>query len=464
MCGEVGWRAGVMASTSGSYQSTMSSEHEPEVVASAAYQHANADNKYDFKTNKSDDWVDGEEGGDEPLKPQTPTIDDRATTQTTIPITKSPHAATTSIYKKRLLKGETSEDFYTFINAAFLAMRKGDFEEVDRLAKIRIQKRRRQHSRAQYYAKKKDRAKAKASTVGRGPTDTASAETATAIPVRSIDTSATIQDTPESELLNNNFNEQQPHHPQQKLLPLLPEIVTSAVYHVDTDDEDFKTSSQSAVMDYEADTDCEDFAASPVEDEGINECGLNNREESRCVPSEKRKQPPLEEEHRPRRRSTRKRRKRKKGSADGCTHADISVNIAQKGGECTKHGAERKQSSEEGCQNVLVKGEGAGKRHGARVKQCSRKGCTNQVVKGGVCKRHGAEGKRCSNREVCEEAENTNTGRSVSTKKRKQSSLEDDDRPPERAAKKRLNRKKCSADGCKNQAQKGGVCIKHGAK
>ena len=321
--------AGVMASTSGSYQSTMSSEHEPEVVASAAYQHANADNKYDFKTNKSDDWVDGEEGGDEPLKPQT-TIDDRATTQTTIPITTSPYAATTSIYKKRCLKGETSEEFYTFINAAFLAMRKGDFEEVDRLAKIRIQKRRRQHSRAHYYAKKKDRAKAKASTVGRGPTDTASADTATATPVRSIDTSATIQDTPESELLNNNFNEQQPHHLQQKLLPLLPEIVTSAVYHVDTDDEDFKTSSQSAVMDYEADTDCEDFAASPVEDEDINECEPNNREQRRCAPSEKRKQPPLEEEHRPRRRSTRKRRNREKCSAGGCRHAAISINIAQK--------------------------------------------------------------------------------------------------------------------------------------
>ena len=64
----------------------------------------------------------------------------------------------TSIFKKRLLKGETDKEFHTFINAAILATRKGDFKEADRLAKIRIQKRRRQHARG-YYVKKKDRAK-----------------------------------------------------------------------------------------------------------------------------------------------------------------------------------------------------------------------------------------------------------------------------------------------------------------
>ncbi len=47
-----------------------------------------------------------------------------------------------------------------------------------------------------------------------------------------------------------------------------PEVVTSAAYHADTDDEyDFKTSSRSAMMDYDADTDEEDFAASPDTDQ-----------------------------------------------------------------------------------------------------------------------------------------------------------------------------------------------------
>eukprot|EP00984_Skeletonema_dohrnii_P004990 scaffold1769_cov132-Skeletonema_dohrnii-CCMP3373.AAC.7 len=71
----------------------------------------------------------------------------------------------TSIYLKRRLKGETEEEFHAFINAAFLATRKGDFKEADRLAKIRIQKRRRQHARA-YYAKKEDRAKVKVQVNG----------------------------------------------------------------------------------------------------------------------------------------------------------------------------------------------------------------------------------------------------------------------------------------------------------
>eukprot|EP00574_Skeletonema_japonicum_P012377 CAMPEP_0201720208 /NCGR_PEP_ID=MMETSP0593-20130828/5223_1 /ASSEMBLY_ACC=CAM_ASM_000672 /TAXON_ID=267983 /ORGANISM="Skeletonema japonicum, Strain CCMP2506" /LENGTH=744 /DNA_ID=CAMNT_0048210817 /DNA_START=45 /DNA_END=2279 /DNA_ORIENTATION=+ len=47
-----------------------------------------------------------------------------------------------------------------------------------------------------------------------------------------------------------------------------PEVVTSAAYHADTDDEyDFKTSSRSAMMDYDADTDEEDFVASPDTDQ-----------------------------------------------------------------------------------------------------------------------------------------------------------------------------------------------------
>jgi hypothetical protein len=40
---------------------------------------------------------------------------------------------------------------------------------------------------------------------------------------------------------------------------------------------------------------------------------------------------------------------------------------------------------------------------------------------------------------------------------------EDDEAPPKKVAKKQY-RKICSTDGCPNIAQKGGVCIKHGAK
>jgi len=81
-----------------------------------------------------------------------------------VPYTKRQYTMT-SIFKKRLLKGETDKEFHTFINAAILATRKGDFKEVDRLAKIRIQKRRRQHASG-YYVKKKDRAKVKVQVNG----------------------------------------------------------------------------------------------------------------------------------------------------------------------------------------------------------------------------------------------------------------------------------------------------------
>ncbi len=51
-----------------------------------------------------------------------------------------------------------------------------------------------------------------------------------------------------------------------------PEVVSSAAYHADTDDEqDVKTSSRSAMMDYDADTDQEDFApTSSAGNEDIN--------------------------------------------------------------------------------------------------------------------------------------------------------------------------------------------------
>jgi hypothetical protein len=60
---------------------------------------------------------------------------------------------------------------------------------------------------------------------------------------------------------------------------------------------------------------------------------------------------------------------------------------------------------------------GEGPRHGAKLKRCSHEGCVNFSVKvGEVYLRHGAKLKRCSR------------------------------------------------EGCSNQVQKGGVCIRHGAK
>jgi len=346
-----------MASTSGSYQSTMSSEHESEAVASATYQHADADNEYDFKTNKSDDWVDGEEGGDVPLKPQTPTIDDRATTQTTIPITMNPHAVTKSILMKRRFEDETKDEFHSFIHASIVATRIGDYEEVLRLSQLRRRKRSRRILYAWCRATQ---------------------------PVHETATN-------ESESLNNNFNEQQPQQPQQKSLPLLPEVVTSVVYHADTDDEDFKTSSQSAVMDYDADTDCEDLNAAAV-DEDINKCRPNSQEAEsantgRSVRSRKRKQSSLEEDdHSPETAAGNRSNGKNNYSADGCT------NQAK-----TEHGAKplllpKKLCSKEGCTNQVING-GVCCRHGAKVKRCRSEGCTNQAQKGGVCIRHGLERK-----------------------------------------------------------------------
>eukprot|EP00984_Skeletonema_dohrnii_P036404 scaffold37333_cov155-Skeletonema_dohrnii-CCMP3373.AAC.1 len=53
--------------------------------------------------------------------------------------------------------------------------------------------------------------------------------------------------------------------------------------------------------------------------------------------------------------------------------------------------------------------------------------------------------------------------RRVATKGRKRDASLDQDQPKEKVAKKR-QRYECSADGCMNQAKKGGVCIRHGAK
>ena len=46
---------------------------------------------------------------------------------------KSPHLETKYIYNKKRLKGETLKDFVIFLNAAVLATRRNDIDEVRRL-------------------------------------------------------------------------------------------------------------------------------------------------------------------------------------------------------------------------------------------------------------------------------------------------------------------------------------------
>ena len=174
-----------------------------------------------------------------------------------------------------------------------------------------------------------------------------------------------------------------------------PEVVTSAAYHADTDDEDFDVKT-SAVMDYDVDTDDEGFtssSAAPV-DKGVNKFGFNGLDvcqevdaSNPCLPSRKRKQTsPEKEEDCPPERAGRKRRKKYECSSHGCS------NYAVKGGVCIRHGASQKRCSSEGCTNQARKG-GVCIRHGAKIKapkRCSSEGCTNQALKGGVCCRHGA--------------------------------------------------------------------------
>ena len=129
---------------------------------------------------------------------------------------------------------------------------------------------------------------------------------------------------------------------------------------------DFKISTQSAVMDYDADTDREDFAASPAAvDEDVDKCRPNNQEADaantgRSVPSRKRKQPSLEEgDHSPERAAGNRSNGKNNCSADGCTNQAKTV-------------------------GVYIK-------HGAKRKLCSSEGCTNQALKGGVCIKHGTK-------------------------------------------------------------------------
>jgi len=95
-------------------------------------------------------------------------------------------------------------------------------------------------------------------------------------------------------------------------------------------------------------------------------------------------------------------------------------NKAQGGGRCLKHGGkkEHKICTIEGCNNKVRNG-GVCIRHGAKKYKCKIEGCTNDAKGNGrVCRRHGA---------------------------------------------KKINKKKCSAEGCKSNAQREGLCYKHGA-
>ena len=105
-------------------------------------------------------------------------------------------------------------------------------------------------------------------------------------------------------------------------------------------------------------------------------------------------------------------------SEEGCK------NKAQGGGRCLKHGGKQvyipKMCTYEGCDNKARNN--GGKfciRHGAKKYKCKIEGCTNDAKGNGrVCRRHGA---------------------------------------------KKIHRKPCSAKGCNSNAQKGGLCYKHGA-
>eukprot|EP00984_Skeletonema_dohrnii_P023595 scaffold12683_cov144-Skeletonema_dohrnii-CCMP3373.AAC.6 len=157
--------------------------------------------------------------------------------------------------------------------------------------------------------------------------------------------------------------------------------------------------------------------------------------------------------------------KKKACSVDDCTNQSIS------GGVCVRHGAkvEYKLCSVEGCASKAQKG-GVCWRHGAKVcKLCSVEGCTNQVVKGGLCIRHGAQKKRCS----VDGCTNQRRRRGVCTRHGAYSAAPDrkewgTNQAVRGGVRKRHGAKAeyklCSFGDCTNKAQKGGICIKHGAK
>ena len=111
----------------------------------------------------------------------------------------------------------------------------------------------------------------------------------------------------------------------------------------------------------------------------------------------------------------------------------LTHSLTHSGGVCTKHGAKKK------------------------IKLCSAEGCSNQVRNNGVCRRHGARNS----------GERLKKQMAAGGEKRKKREADagagkDEDGPP---MKKTSNRNRpCKQEGCPNQAYKGGVCRRHGAK
>jgi len=139
---------------------------------------------------------------------------------------------------------------------------------------------------------------------------------------------------------------------------------------------------------------------------------------------------------------------------EGCTKQ------VQKGGVCITHGAQLKRCSSEGCPNRAVKG-GVCKRHGAVVerKRCSAEDCTSLAQKGGMCHRHGAK------RTVIADGGSKGKPR---PKKQPPVSKKGEGKVKHLllcapvvvspAAEQPSKRKRCTVEGCNNQAKQGGEC------
>lgn len=149
------------------------------------------------------------------------------------------------------------------------------------------------------------------------------------------------------------------------------------------------------------------------------------------------------------------RRKRKADSIEGDDDDDVGSKEQ-----------ERAVCSVGGCKNKAERG-GICRKHGGKqlrvYKRCSRGDCANRAVKGGLCWRHGAH--RSS---APEEKRSEGDGAPPGRGKREAGSIEGDDDDDEDVASKEQEQEQravcCSVDGCKNKAQLGGVCYKHGGK
>ena len=291
-----------------------------------------------------------------------------------------------------------------------------------------------------------------------------------------------------------------------------PEVVTSAAYHADTDDEDFDVKT-SAVMDYDADTDDEGFASPAVAsltaaNDYVSKFGLNSLKvcpeieaagTEHSVRSGKRKQtsPEKEEEERPAENAASQWNSGYiKCCTQGCTNAAVNgveilnylavtapsdelfesvlADMQTLGVAIPQHSC---ISNARNIRNIfnVVHGKissphrlddsnaGGGSNVNSSIQLSATIDYDANKDDEGFSSLSAAVDENITNisgldrlLEVCQEVGAPN--------KRKQPTPEEEDRPPGRAAKKRYSKKKCSAEGCTNQAYKGGVCSKHGAK